>query len=72
MAVCSEDQLTRADIMLHHDLVAYTLALPEINVVLSCEVAHLLLGCSSLRAVRRNIVIHDKDHLLRICNMWMF
>ena len=69
MAVCAEDQFTRADIILDHNLMAHTFAFPEINIVFFCEISHFLLGCCCFRAVRRYIMIHDKHKLACICNV---
>ena len=71
MAVCAKDQFTRANIILDHNLVADTLAFPEINVVFFCKVSHLLLGCCCLRAVRRYVVVNDENEFLCICNVRM-
>ena len=72
MAVSTEDQLSRTDIILDHDLVADTLSFPEINIIFSCKISHLFLGCRCFRAVRRYVMVYDKYQLLCICNMRIF
>ena len=69
MAVSTKDQFTRADIIFHHDLVADTFSLPEINAILSCKITHLFLGCCCFRAVGRNVVVDDENELFRIRNV---
>ena len=51
MAVSSEDQFSRTDIVLHHNLMADTLSFPEVNPVLFCKISHFLLRCRCLRTV---------------------
>ena len=71
MAVSAEDQLARADIVLDHHLMAYTFSFPEVNVVLSCKITHLFLGCCCFRAVGRHVVVNDKNQLFRIRDVRM-
>ena len=69
MAVSAKDQLARADIVLDHHLMAYTFSFPEVNVVLSCKITHLFLGCCCFRAVGRHVVVNDENELFRIRNV---
>ena len=72
MAVRSEDQFTRADMVFHHDLMADTLSLIKFDAVLFCKITHFLLGSSGLRTVGGNVVVHDPHQFTHICDVGMF
>ena len=69
MAVCAEDQLAGTDIILHHHLMTYAFALPEINMILFGKVPHFLLGSSGFRIIGGNVVVHNKHELLCVLDM---
>ena len=69
MTVRTKNQLTRTNIVFDHNLMADTLAFPEINTVFLCKISHLFLRCRRFRAIRRHIVVNNKNKLLCICNV---
>ena len=72
MTVCAKDQLARTHIIFNHDLMTYTFAFPEINVVCFCKISHFFLRRCCFRAVRRYVMVHDKYKFLCICNVRIF
>src|SRR5699024_1744446 len=62
--VCTEDQLARADIVFHHDLMADALSLIQLNAMVVGEIPHFLMRLGSFWILRRYVMIHDKDNLI--------
>ena len=72
VGIRAENQLARADIVLHHDLMADTLAFVQLDAVIFGKITHFLVGLGSFRILCRDVMIHDEDHLIFIGDPRMF